>query len=649
MLDQIRPCLLATAVVRQRSDGTLAIYDPVTGHTVEASAEQAGLVPLFDGQRTLLEISAEYLGRHGFVPFAAIDELTWDLVAAGLLMHPPRNLERLNSLDRSAWVDLLAPSVRARFQLPCPRALRALELLLWPALALFVLTSQPRAALQPLDVALFYPGVVLALTLRDRLQAAVCALAGFPPVRAQLSSILQLVWWLGPDTGPLVLMDRVPRALAHLGALLGAAAAVALSSPSAGMPAGASLVLLLALCPLLPSAGESLLSLYAGQPRIDEQLRNFVGLSLMKSLATLDLRRWGTALMVGGVLSVAWLVALFFGILGLGLPTAFRLIELLTAADSVIEQALAALGAMALLVLCPAALVLASFQLIESAFEFFWPRETGGKRALGAAGLEAFRTIPLFSKLSDADLEKMAVHSRQVSYGAGERIVEEGSPGNTFYSIQRGLVSVVQGEATQRPRVVARLGVGDCFGETAMLKDGARMATVRAVTDALVIELSSEAFEQMLATVGGVDFAAVLRAASTIGTSKLFRGLPPERLSSLASRFVPRSVPAGVEVVRFGEPGHEFFLIARGSVEVLSADGKLLTKLGDGEHFGEIALLRNVPRTATVKTTAQTLLLVLDREVFLQSLQADLSLSARVEEIVAARTTTRPEGIPAQG
>jgi ATP-binding cassette subfamily B protein len=188
--------------------------------------------------------------------------------------------------------------------------------------------------------------------------------------------------------------------------------------------------------------------------------------------------------------------------------------------------------------------------------------------------------------------------------------------------------------------VVARLGAGDCFGETAMLKDGVRTASVRAATRTVVIELASEAFEKMVATVGGVDFAQVLRAASAIGKSKLFRGLPQERLSSLASRFVPRSVAAATDVVKFGDEGHEFFLIARGEVEVLSSEGKLLTKLKDGDHFGEIALLRSVPRTATVRTTVDSLVLVLSREVFLSALHADLTLSQRVEQIAASRATS---------
>jgi CRP-like cAMP-binding protein len=280
-------------------------------------------------------------------------------------------------------------------------------------------------------------------------------------------------------------------------------------------------------------------------------------------------------------------------------------------------------------------LVLVS-QVIETAFEVLWPPDAGGKRSRGVEDLSAFRSIPLFSKLSDDDLATIASHSREVTYDAGQTVVQEGTQGTTFYSIRQGVVTVEHGEH-DRARVVARLGAGDCFGETAMLKDGTRTATVRAMTQVVVIELLSEAFEKVVATIGGVDFASVLRAANAIGKSRLFKGLPAERLSSLATKFLPRSVAPSTDVVRFGEPGAEFFLVGKGQLEVLDATGKRLVLIGDGDHFGEIALLRNVPRTATVRTVTESLLLVLSRDVFLQALNADLSLSERVEQIAQSR------------
>lgn len=649
MLDQVRPQLLSSAVVHQRADGSQGIYDPPSGHTFETTAEQANLVALFDGERTLLEISAEYMNRHGYVPFAAIDELLWGLLEAGLLTRPPENLERLNALDRATWVELLRPIVHLRVKLWWPTALRVLELLAWPVAGAAVALTVPRAALRPVDVLLFYVGLVTALVLRGRMKAAACAAQGAPPGYTQLVSFFRVVWFLEPDAGPLVMLELRQRVLAHVAALVGAASAVGLTWWSPGLAAGAAVVLLFDLSPLLPSSMDSILAAISRQGLLRDQLRNVVGLPLLKALITLNVKRWGGFMLGAAVYGGLWLAALLFAIFGLGTPAAFQLVELWVSTKDGTGP-LAGLGALALFSAIPVALVGLAFEFVESLFEVAWPRARGGRQAGGAAELAAFRSIPLFSKLPEVDLAKIAALSREVTYGAGERIVEEGTPGNTFCLIRRGIVSVVRGEGSQHARVVARLGAGDCFGETAMLKDGVRTATVQATTETVVVELASESFEHVVATIGGVDFASVLRAASAIGKSKLFRGLPPERLSSLASKFVPRALPAGTDVVKFGDPGHEFFLIARGAVEVLSGEGKLLVKLGDGDVFGEIALLRNIPRTATVRTTSDTLVLVLGREVFLQALQADLALSSRVEEIARARAPGDADGaVPPAG
>lgn len=638
MLDQIRPCLLPTAEVRKRSDGTEGIYDAASGHSFETSTEQSNLVQLFDGKRSLLEISAEYMNKHGFVPFAAIDDLMWGLADANLLVDPPESLDRVGMLDKSSWVELITPHPRLRWKAFWPTIFRALELVLWPALAVFVVSKMPQRALSPIDVALFYPGLVLALTLRDRFKGAACAMFGFKPRKSQLTSVLGLLYWIAPDNEVVALMDRRSRVMAHLAALVGAATALAMASPWPGLWAGAAIVLVLDLSPMFHSSASSILIALTRQANLRDHLRLYVGIPLLRDLFTFNLPRSDRALFGAGLFASLWMGLLFFVILGLGLSSGVRLIEL-GGNESGPMQVLTGIGAMGLFAICPVPILLGVTQLIESAFTAWWPRETGGRHASGAADLSAFRSIPLFSKLADKDLASIAAQSKEVTYGAGELIVEEGAKGDTFYSIRSGSVLVTRGSSSDRSRIVARLGAGDCFGETAMLKDGVRTATVRAATRTVLIELASEAFEKMVATVGGVDFAAVLRAANAIGKSKLFKELPAERLSSLASKFVPRSLKAGTDVVKFGDEGHEFFLIAKGEVEVLSGEGKLLVKLGDGDVFGEIALLKSVPRTATVRTTTDTLVLVLGREVFLQALHADLSLSARVEQIAQARAT----------
>jgi MFS family permease len=98
----------------------------------------------------------------------------------------------------------------------------------------------------------------------------------------------------------------------------------------------------------------------------------------------------------------------------------------------------------------------------------------------------------------------------------------------------------------------------------------------------------------------------------------IFAPLPPPALEQLAEALKELRVEAGREIVRQGQPGDLFYLVQEGSVDVY-VDGKLVQTLGSGDSFGEIALLRDVPRTATVKARTDTRLFTLERNSFLSA------------------------------
>jgi MFS family permease len=106
---------------------------------------------------------------------------------------------------------------------------------------------------------------------------------------------------------------------------------------------------------------------------------------------------------------------------------------------------------------------------------------------------------------------------------------------------------------------------------------------------------------------------AILRAA------RFFAPLPTPMLERLARNLIPISVPDGTVVIRQGDAGDRFYAIVEGEVEVLEG-GRRVTTLGPGGSFGEIALIRDVPRTATVVATTEGKLLALDRDEFLRAI-----------------------------
>ena len=99
----------------------------------------------------------------------------------------------------------------------------------------------------------------------------------------------------------------------------------------------------------------------------------------------------------------------------------------------------------------------------------------------------------------------------------------------------------------------------------------------------------------------------------------LFAALPGPTVESLARALEPLTVAAGIDVIVQGDEGDRFYAIADGEVDVVSG-GRIVASLGRGDAFGEIALMYDVPRTATVTTRTETRLLALERDAFLVAL-----------------------------
>ena len=125
--------------------------------------------------------------------------------------------------------------------------------------------------------------------------------------------------------------------------------------------------------------------------------------------------------------------------------------------------------------------------------------------------VRAVRGIDLFEPLSDAEVRTVADRLRPLHYAAGERILEEGAPGDSFFLVDRGEVRVLR-RMGGTPREIARLGEGECFGEMAMLTGQQRTATVVAATDVDVLVIDKAGFHDVLAKNPevAVDISALL-------------------------------------------------------------------------------------------------------------------------------------------
>lgn len=116
----------------------------------------------------------------------------------------------------------------------------------------------------------------------------------------------------------------------------------------------------------------------------------------------------------------------------------------------------------------------------------------------------------------------------------------------------------------------------------------------------------------------------------------LFAPLPQHILEQVSRNLERLEVSAGTRVIRQGDRGDRFYVVQHGRL-VVEADGRQVATLSDGDQFGEIALLRNVPRTASVTATEPTELLALGRHQFLAAVTGSRVSASQANELADRR------------
>jgi hypothetical protein len=122
----------------------------------------------------------------------------------------------------------------------------------------------------------------------------------------------------------------------------------------------------------------------------------------------------------------------------------------------------------------------------------------------------------------------------------------------------------------------------------------------------------------------------------------LFAELPAPAIEGLAAALVPIHLPAGAVLIREGDPGDAYYAIAAGELDVRQ-DGRFLRRCGRGEGVGEIALLRAVPRTATVTAHTPATVYELDRDPFLTAVLGHAPTQRQADRIADTRLAAGAE------
>lgn len=184
--------------------------------------------------------------------------------------------------------------------------------------------------------------------------------------------------------------------------------------------------------------------------------------------------------------------------------------------------------------------------------------------------------------------------------------------------------------AAVTPLAIRALGPGAAYATL-----GATLVVAAALAWPVLTRMEQQSIyrPEILRLLHGVDFLSVLG---------------PQALEALALGASETPTAAGTVVVREGDLGDAYYLVQQGSLEVSVAGRSLRVLLGPGDGFGEIALLRNVPRTATVRACEDCILWAVDRESFLVALTGTAGVELAHRHVEQALNRLAPEA-PAPG
>ena len=214
-------------------------------------------------------------------------------------------------------------------------------------------------------------------------------------------------------------------------------------------------------------------------------------------------------------------------------------------------------------------------------------------------------------------LNELAGRVRMRTVPRGGVVLRQGEVADAYYMVRSGRFEIVEERGVDgQPRVLRTMGRGEGFGEYGLLRAARRTVTVRAVKRGELYMLDKGSFERLLAGRAVVaGFATTWQQSAELAALPPFSHLDPTELRLLAARGSWLNVAPGEVLMTQGEAGDAFYVIESGQLDVIE-DRVTVRTCGPGDYVGEIALLFDTPRTATVQTTTSAHLYRLDRDGF---------------------------------
>ncbi|MCC5888598.1 MAG: cyclic nucleotide-binding domain-containing protein [Gammaproteobacteria bacterium] len=244
--------------------------------------------------------------------------------------------------------------------------------------------------------------------------------------------------------------------------------------------------------------------------------------------------------------------------------------------------------------------------------------------------------IPIFSQVNPLVFRELLLDSNVIVPKPGEVIFAKNDYTNTFFSILDGTV-----EVEINPELTIHSGQGNFFGEMSLLSGRRRSATVRAGPFCVLIETPRRTMNKLVNSVDAVkrvlDETFILRTIQ----QRFAPGVPLEELRPIAKAAKMNQFRPGEVIFKEGDKADALHLIRSGSVTVAKTfDNREIPMayVAAGNYVGEMGLLGNSDRSATVRATVKTESISLDSGTFLDLLQKSPELLESMRDEVKQRT-----------
>ncbi|XP_028325238.1 cGMP-dependent protein kinase 2 [Gouania willdenowi] len=235
-------------------------------------------------------------------------------------------------------------------------------------------------------------------------------------------------------------------------------------------------------------------------------------------------------------------------------------------------------------------------------------------------------------KLEAQHMREMVECMYEMNYTQGQLVIQEGQPGNYLYVLAAGVLKVVQ-----NGKLLGQMHSGTAFGELAILYNCKRTATVTAVSQAHIWALDRQSFQNIMMRTEQAKHTAHFNFLRSVS---LLHQLPEEKIARIVDCLEEDYFEKGEYIIREGEEGNTFFIIAKGEVVVTqSTDGftepQQIKTLRVGDYFGEKALISEDVRSANIICNENdTHCLVVDRDNFNETVGTFVELQDYLKQYV---------------